>query len=466
MLQKLFQLLMQLHQQNHGQYKKSIPILIATLFSCILLIITVLADGFIGMSLLLVCLMFAYAINRQGFSWQHILDMSKKGVHTAMIVIQVFLFIGLLTATWQASGTMPAIIDYGLGLIQPRLFILFAFLLPTLVSYLIGTSLGTIGTIGLALIIMARAGGIPESIVTGAIIAGAYVGDRGSPMSSSAVLTATLTHTKVPENLPIMFKNALLALLISCALYFVLALLFPLNVAQSNLPHLIEEAFYIGPELFIPVIIMLAFILLRVPVKLSILASALSAAILAIIYQGYTPLEIGKFMIMGFELPAHPELGKIIHGGGLISMLGAAIVVTVSCALSSLIEGAGLLSQLNTFLERLQSRTKIFKANIIISWLTAAIGCSQSVSTVMTYCIMRTTYARASIQDKDFLLDLENTGIVMAALIPWNIAALVGTTMLETSMTAYLPFAFYLYLLPLTHWWKLKRKEKQFTLRT
>ncbi len=449
----------------HNPQNKNIFLLLVLVISTFILLGSVAMGLFIGYALVLVWGILAWTVHKIGYSYQSVWDMSKKGLLTSLNVLQIFLFIGLLTALWQASGTMPAIITYGLDLIQPKLFVLSAFLLPSLVSYLIGTSLGTVGTVGLALIIMARAGNVPQELVAGAIIAGAYVGDRGSPMSSSAALVATLTHTKVPDNLIMLLRSSIPALVLSSLLYLIASFIYPLDVVQSDLPTLIHEAFFIDPLLLLPAGIMILLVLAKAPVKFSILLSTICAAILAYMYQGYSATEIARFSILGFHLTGHEELAAIIHGGGLLSMVGPSIAIIVACAISSLIEEAGLLNKVHYMLERYHKRSDLFAANIVLSLLTSAIGCSQSVASVMTYYMMRTTYAREKVHDQQMALDFENSGIVLSALVPWSIAAFVPTVMLGTSFTGYLPFAFFLYLLPLTHWGLLRYKEKHRILR-
>ena len=136
--------------------------------------------------------------------------MSFNGGKRAFVVLEIFLLIGIITGTWIASGTVPAIIYYGIKYMNPNFFILYTFLISCIVSFLLGTSLGTVSTVGVALILMAKGGNINIDIAAGAIIAGAYFGDRCSPMSSSAILVANLTRTNLYTNISNMFKTAVI----------------------------------------------------------------------------------------------------------------------------------------------------------------------------------------------------------------------------------------------------------------
>lgn len=452
------QLLKHLLGQRYHLPSNWLPLL-ALLISCIFIVVCVANGVSIAIALIFVWLIMAYALNQSGYDWSTLIDFSKKGAFSASIVIQIFLLIGWLTSMWQASGTIPTIISVGLSFLEPSLFVVCAFLLPALVSGLLGTSLGTVGTIGLVLIIIAKAGGIPADMVAGAIIAGAYVGDRNSPLSSSASLVAALTHTSVPRNIGPMFMNSLPALLVSIVLYTALSFMYPLETAESNLTEQIASTFTMTPMLWIPVAIVVALLPFKLSIRWPIGLSALAASVLAYLYQGHSVLELINMSFWGFTLPVDNPLSTIIHGGGIKVMAEPAVSIFVACAISGMLDGVGFWSSVRQLLEHAQTRSDIFVANVILSIITGGIGCSQSIATVMTHSIMRITYAKHKIQDKDVMLDFENTGIVLAPMIPWNIAAMIPTVMMDTSLTGYIPFAFYLYLLPLFHWYQLRKRS-------
>ena len=325
---------------------------------------------------------------------------------------------------------------------------------------LLGTALGTVGTIGIVLITMARAGNIPENIVAGAIIAGAYFGDRNGPLSSSASLVAALTHTKVSTNIPIMFKDGIPALIISTVLYLLLSQWYPLNYENSLLSDTIHFIFNIDWTLWIPVIIVIGLLPLKVSIRWPIGLSALAAAILAYTNQGTTLSELGWYTLTGFELPHYNPLADIIHGGGLQTMFIPALSIFMATAISGMLEGVGFWNDIRQLLERAKTRSDVFAANVGLAFLTGAVGCSQAIAVVMTHSIMRITYAQRGIQDEDVMLDFENSGILIAPLQPWNIAAYVPIVMVGTSSTGYVPFAFFLYLVPLIYWLRLRKQDQ------
>ena len=184
---------------NEGGFIMDIIISMFVIFCA--LIFSIYNGLFVGYPLLLGFFIFTYISWRRGFILRDIIKMSFNGGKRAFVVLEVFLLIGIITSTWIASGTVAAIIYYGIKYMNPNFFILYTFLISCVVSFLLGTSLGTVSTVGVALILMAKGGNINIDIAAGAIIAGAYFGDRCSPMSSSAILVANLTRTNLYTNI-------------------------------------------------------------------------------------------------------------------------------------------------------------------------------------------------------------------------------------------------------------------------
>lgn len=460
----------------------SVPL---ALFITVLGLLGALYTGtFIGYPLVIGWLLVALALWGKDYPLRRLCIMSWHGISSTMLVLQIFLFIGAITALWQASGTLPTIVIYSLESIVPSLFLLSCFILPSAVSYLIGSSLGTAGTIGLPLILLARLGHVPLDIAAGAIIAGAYVGDRASPMSSSAALVATLTKTTVPDNVGPMFRTALPALILSCIFYGLFSWRYPLETTDTALATYIASTFVISPWLLLPAVTIIFLVLCKVKVRMAMLISAVIAFILAYTVQHQPLSQLLYQTMMGFHLPdpSHP-LYTIFKGGGIITMIPPAIVITAACALSTLLEESDQLEQLQSLYHHCQHCSSLFVAQCLTALATAGIGANQSVAIVMNYFLTRTAYNTLSLAEsaadtsdtsheqpntdsthhssnQQLMMDLENSAIVIAPLLPWNIAALVPTVMLGVSMTGYLPYAAYLYLLPLCYWLQLRLKSK------
>lgn len=414
---------------------------------------------FVGIPLILSFLIFSVISLKRGFSARDILSMSYEGSRKAFVVLRIFILIGAITSVWMASGTVPAIVYYGIKIMNPDYFIIYAFLITAATSFLLGTSLGTVGTVGIALIVMAKGGNVDVNLAAGAIISGSYFGDRCSPMSSSASLVASLTDTELFTNIRNMFESSVLPFIITVILYGIFSLSQPLVYEQAGIFSDINASFDIAWPVLIPAVIIIIFSLMRINVRISMSLSILSAAVISIIIQDQSPLDVIRQLIFGFYLEPENPLHGIIKGGGIISMWKASVAVVISCAIAGIFEGTQMLMSVESLLKKATSRAEVFFYTIIVSIVTAAFGCSQSISTVLTSQLMKKTYESRRIHKYDLALNLENTGIVLSALIPWNTAAFLPTTTMDVSYSGFIPYAFYLYLLPLINLVIMKIRE-------
>ncbi|HYE11966.1 MAG TPA: Na+/H+ antiporter NhaC family protein [Patescibacteria group bacterium] len=426
-------------------------IIIGMLVTFCVLIFSVYKGIFVGIPLLIGFFIFVFISWRRGFSLRDVFMMSYTGGKKAFVVLEIFILIGAITAIWMAAGTVPGIVYYGIKFMNPNYFILYAFLISSLVSFLLGTSLGTVSTVGLALIVMAKGGSIDLNIAAGAIIAGAYFGDRCSPMSSSANLVANLTETNLYTNIRNMFTTAAIPFIASIILYTIISLKQPLSFTGSSIDRELVNIFNINWIVLLPAIIIIIFSIFKVNVKISMLFSILIASIISVSLQQYSLIEILKYLFLGFNLDSASPLHTIIKGGGIVSMWQASLVVFVSCSLAGIFDGTNMLNSVENILRKAKTRGALFSYTTIVSILTAAFGCNQSISTVLTNQLMANAYEEKKVDKYKLAIDLENTGIVLAALIPWNIAAFVPTTTMDVSNIGFIPYAFYLYFIPIVN---------------
>lgn len=380
-----------------------------------------------------------------GFCWQ--------GAKQSWPVFSILMLIGALMSTWLAAGTVPALVYYGTQLIHPQYFILSAFVLTALVSTLIGTSFGAAGTIGLALMIMARSGGMEHSgIVAGAIIAGTYVGDRCSPLSSSAYLVAAITKTPIYQNLKQMLLTSLLPLTLTVLIYGVLSWLYPLEISQpSHISRQLAAAFNLTGMTLLPALLVLLLAALRVNVKLTIILGWIVAACLSMVWQSYGVGDVLRFTLWGFHIDNNPQLEAILLGGGLWPMLKVCAVVLLSTTLSGLLTGTQSLERVGRWLRVARQQRTLFAGTSLISLVAGAFGCTQTITILLTHQLVAAEYQHQGYDNQQVAIDLENTAVVLAPLIPWNIAGLVPATLLMAG-PGFIPFAVYLYLVPLCNW--------------
>ena len=386
-------------------------------------------------------LFFLYGLYRRHTPpalWQ----MSLRGLKTVGNILFLFVLIGVITALWRACGTIPFLIYYASGLISPAVFFLLAFLLCSLVSYLTGTSFGTAATMGVICMSMARTMGLSPALAAGAILSGAFFGDRCSPMSTSALLVAALTRTDIYRNITRMMKTAAVPFLLTCGLCLCFGLLRQGGTFSRDLVEAFARGFDLHWTTLLPAAVMVVLSLFKCSVKRTMLLSILCSGVLCLVLQGMDLPELGKTLLLGYT-PRLPELGELLSGGGVLSMAGPLCIVSVSSTYSGLFEGTGLLDGIKSRTTRLARRITPFSSLLAVSVGTSVISCNQTLAILLSDALCRDDQP-----PQDLAIGLENTAVVIAPLVPWSIAGAVPLASLSAPASA-LPAACYLWLIPL-----------------
>lgn len=421
--------------------------IIIVIFSFILLS-CILAGYSILWALLFGYLMFfGYAL-RQGHTPAQVLTMSGRGIRTIKNILFIFILIGMITAVWRACGTIPFIIYHMSGLLIPSVFILIVFLLCCFVSLLTGTSFGTAATIGIICMSIAKANGIDPTFTGGAILSGIYFGDRCSPMSTSALLISELTQTDIYCNIKNMFKSALLPFSVTCLLYALLGFSGTGNTGTADLYSLFPQNFDLHWTTTIPALLIIVLSLCKVKVRLTMAASIITGSLLCLFLQDITPPQLGSIMFYGFY-PADQQLAQILSGGGIISMFTVSVIIILSSAYAGIFEATGFLNTTQARLAQLGEKITPYGSILLTATITSMATCNQTLSSILTYQLHKDSADNM----QQLALDLENSTIVVAALIPWSIACAVPLTTVGADNASIL-FAFYLYLLPLYNLWR------------
>lgn len=439
---------------------EQMKLLFPLFFSFALLLVSVIKGYFVAYPLLISLIIFIIAFSRQGFSITALIAMGLSSSRKSLSVIGILLLIGAVTAVWMAAGTIPALVYYGIQAIHPRYFVLSAFVLTSIVSVLLGTSFGTVSTVGVALTIAAKGADINPHLIAGAIIAGAYVGDRCSPMSSSANLVASITKTNLYKNIRAMIATAWLPSIACILFYFLFSVTNPIRIDNSNALLEIPQFFNLNPLALLPALTVLVLAVLQLEVKFTLLVSIAISLVLGMQLQGYSFFQLIKFALLGFSLETNTDLSEVLTGGGIVSMLRVAIVVILSTALAGIIVGTKTLASVEKLLEKASSRSDLFLGTTIVSLAAAAFGCTQTIAILMTDQLVQRKYYREKLDGYQLAIDIENTAVVLSPLIPWNIAGLVPATILMTD-SGFIPYAVYLYLLPLLSWIQIKLTTSQ-----
>ncbi len=405
-----------------------------------------LAAGFVLFSLLSL---------RRGFSLRQIMGFARNSLKDSFIVVGILLLIGCLTGMWRLSGTVAYFVTLGVSAIPPRVFILSAFLLSAVMSYALGTSFGVTATAGVILMSIARAGGVDPVLAAGAIMSGVYVGDRGSPAASSANLVAVLTHTDMRKNVRYMLSSSLVPFGICCAAYALISLGAPMEKIDTGITDMLGGEFSLVWYCLIPAVLMIVLPFCSVSIKWSMAVSLISSFAVAVFVQQESFASCARTMLAGYTAK-NAELAGMLSGGGVVSMLEICGILIISCSYGSIFEGTGLLSAVNVKVNRAAQKIGRFPVMLLLGAGVSALFCNQTIGAIMQSNLSAELYGGEENSDK--MIDMENSVILEAGLVPWCIACSVPLAMLGVGAEA-VPLAFYLWLVPL--WWLIRRKTKK-----
>ena len=388
-------------------------------------------------------MIFSLYAAAQGRSPRQILNMWREGVRTVKAVLITLLLIGILTAYWRAAGVIPAIIFYTADFFTPAIILPMTFWLCGLISTLIGTAFGSAATMGVICAAIAEGLGVPVWLTGGAILSGIYLGDRCSPMSTSALLVATLTGTDIFKNMIGMIRTSIIPLILASALYYVAGIFFVSGWAEIDAKEIFARSFDLQPLVLIPAILIVVLSLLRLRVQLMILANILICAALAIWIQGLTFDAVLTIALWGYY-PTDAELAKLMSGGGIISMVSVVAIVCLSSCYAGIFQATGFLNRLQSLLIRLAKRFSPFVSILVASVVTNMTACNQTLAIMLTHQLCKPVEPRPEV----FAIQIENSAVIVAPLIPWAIANVVPLTLIAAPPSAAFA-AWYLYLIPL-----------------
>ena len=410
----------------------------------LILIVSIVSGIPIAFALLLGFAIFSFYAIRKGNTFKEVMMMALSGISGARNILIAFVLIGMLTASWRCSGTIPAVVCYSLGAVSRSWFLLAAFLTCSLISFLTGTSFGSAATMGVICMTLGNALGVEPALSGGAILSGIFFGDRCSPVSTSALLVSDITKTDIFSNIKGMLRTGAVPFTFTCIIYALLSLLNKgTNTGEGNLTSIFYSSFRISFIPLIPAIGLLILSLCRVRTKLTMALSIAAAIAIAVLYEGFPASNIPSMLIFGYRSPS-AELSETIDGGGILSMLNVAIIVAISSSYAGIFSGTGMLDSLKSRLTRLSGRIPSSLITVIVSTISSMISCNQTLATMLTHQLCSDLYS----DSRDMALALENSVIVIAPLIPWSIAGSVPLAILDAPKLS-LFIAVYLFLLPL-----------------
>jgi len=381
------------------------------------------------------------------FSWKDMERGIVDSIHKAMPAILIMLTVGILIGSWIASGTIPMVIYYGLKLISPKFFLFTACLVCSLVSLATGTSWGTVGTLGVAFIGIAMGLGIPLAPAAGAIVAGAYFGDKMSPLSDIPNLAVVVAGSNLFDHIKHMVWSGGPAWLLGLAVYFLAGLKYGGGTAGSETLGIILQTlranFQFSVWLLLPMVIVFVFAIAKKPTIPGMLLSSMTAAALAVIFQKAPITEIATAMNSGY--PAHTGVevvDKLLARGGMMSMMETQLVAFTAFSFGGIMQRTGMLA---VVLERvMRSVTKVWTivlTTIVTAITSALVTGSSYLSMIIPGELLSPVYKKKGLAAKNLSRIIEESGGIIVPLIPWSMAGVYITGTIGVSPLAYLPWA-------------------------
>jgi NhaC family Na+:H+ antiporter len=428
-------------------------------------------DGPLQVALLLSAAFASLIAFKNGFTVDTISEAAVSGISTAMGAIFILFAVGALIGAWNMAGTIPTVVDYGIRLLHPAIFFFATAAVCAVVGLVTGSSWTTAGTLGVAFVGMATVLGLSQSIAAGAVICGAYFGDKMTPLSETTILVPKLVGggLTVGRHIRSMFWTAGPALGISLLVFLVLGLdATPSSTLTTDQAlAALHTAFNISAVNLLPIAVLIAFTLKKAPPFLAILGSALFAAILACFTQwehvkafvdephrstvGIAIKAIYASMATGYVSKSGIEpIDALFSRGGMASLLTTVWLVLAALAFAAVLERAG-------FLERLL-RPVVAKARtrggLVLAVNSSGIGLNviagdQYVADVLPARMYRSEFERRDLPPELLSRAVEDSGTVTSVLVPWNTCGAYISGVLGVSTASYFPYCIFNFVSPL-----------------
>ncbi|MBP6634501.1 MAG: sodium:proton antiporter [Paludibacter sp.] len=450
--------------------------LIALLPVFILIIFVSLSVGIFGadalsgasqMALLLataVTLLIAkFTVNMHWTAFEKALHKNIKNISTALIIL---LIIGALSGTWMVSGVVPLFITYGMKLIRPEIFLLSAALISAIVSVITGSSWTTVATIGIALMGIGRAQGFPDGWIAGAIVSGAYFGDKMSPLSDTTVLASSISGTALFTHIRYMWITTIPSMLIALAVFTIAGFSFTgVNTDDIMLyQNALAGRFNMSLWLLLVPAITVFMIAKRYPPLVTLFVSMLLAAVAALIFQkenlleisgGTTNMDAVKGMMISCFGPTaldtgNAEINSLIATRGMQGMLFTIWLIICATCFGAAMTAGRMIESITVWFTNYITRTgSLVGATVATGLLSNLTMGDQYLSLILSGNLFKELYEKRGYESRLLSRSMEDSITVTSVLIPWNSCGMTQSTVLGVSTLVYFPYAVFNYVSPL-----------------
>ena len=405
--------------------------------------------------MLLGVLVSAVVAYRIGYKWEAIQDGMITGIGRSLQAIIILLIIGILIGVWILSGVVPTLLYYGLKTLSPEIFLPATVIICAVTSLATGTSWGTTGTIGVALMGIGSGLGFPLPLVAGAVLSGAYFGDKMSPLSDTTNMAPAMVGTDLYTHIRHMTYTSGVAIVLTLIIDTVLGLAYGggeqnLAVVEEILKT-IDGHFNVGPWHLIAPILVVVCAYKKAPAIPGIAAGVISAAIIGVVVEGNTYPQLLNAAYSGYSSDTGVEaVDTLLTKGGFTAMLYAISIVLCAMMFGGIMEATNQLKVIvETILSRAKSRGSLITSTVLTALGSNVVLCDQYMSIVVTGRMYAQAYRDRGLHPKNLSRAVEDSATVTANLIPWNSGGAYQAATLGVATIAYLPFAFFNWLSPL-----------------
>lgn len=383
-----------------------------------------------------------------GFNWRELEAGISDTIKASAPAILIMLIIGMVIGTWMLGGVVPSMIYYGLSWLNPTIFLPAACLLCSMVSMFTGSSWTTMGTMGVALIGIGEGMGVPLGMTVGAIISGAYFGDKMSPLSDTTNLAPAMAGTEVFSHIKHMISTTAPAYIIALIGYTIIGISFSKSGANLDTIALYRETlaanFNISLVMLIPPLCVILMVIFKIPAIPGLIGVSALGAIFALVFQGASISDIFAATYTGVSMDTGVEaINRLVNRGGLSSMTDTVALILIALAFAGIVERTGMVNSIvQKILTKAKSNKAMMTTTMAATLFTNFATGAQYVALVLPGRMFRQTYRERDLHPVNLSRILEDVGTLCAPFCPWSTdgAFILGT--LGCATAAYAPFMF------------------------
>ena len=397
--------------------------------------------------LALICLIVYGRV--RGISFDKMQDSMAESVHTSMGAIYLFFFIGILVTALMISGAIPSLIYFGLNIISSKTFYLSSFLATAIIGIAIGSSLTTVATLGVALMSISNAFGLNPAITAGAIVSGAFLGDKMSPLSDTTGIAASIVGIDLFDHIKNMMYTTIPAFIVSAIAFTLMSLgqeAASLDGIESFRSSILATGL-VHPYSLLAFGVLILLSIRRIPAVLTLIYTSLACLLISRLHSSYSMGQLAKFFFDGFSMDGlSQDIGSLVSRGGISSMFFTMTIVILALSLGGLLFGLGIIpSILNSLNQVLDSPSRVSICVVATALGVNLIVGEQYLSILLAGKTFKPIYDQLGLHPKNLSRTLEDSGTVINPLVPWGVCGAFSTSMLGVATLSYLPFAIFCY---------------------